>query len=208
MILKILIIDEYTLFREGLSQILTKNINNLHVFEAENCIQAEQFFSEHLDIDIILLDLNMSYEDKCNLLNSFTHKYSACPVVILSDLINEDVIKQAFKAGAVGYIPKNTPTAIMLNILELIQSGGTYMPPVMIQEKDDNKIGNKKYELTPRQEQVLFYLGLGYSNKNIANQLNIAEPTVKMHLTSIYKSLGVKNRTQAATHANEFKIHI
>jgi len=196
--MKVLIVDDHTLFREGLCYVLNELEEQINIFEASGLEQAIQYVAANPDLDLVLLDLNMPGEDGFTALDMFAKTYPAMPVVILSASKKHSDIKRALDVGAMGYIPKDTTSTVMLNALRLILSGGIYVPPDMAQQFGLNQINSDVPVLTPRQLQVLAKMVQGHSNKVIASQLNIAEATVKMHVTSIMKSLGVSNRTQAA----------
>ena len=203
--MKILIVDDHALFRNGLSLVLEALEENTIIFEASNSEQAIQYVSEHPDLDLVLLDLNMPGKDGFITLESFTKKYPALPIVIISASNQRSDIQRVLDDGAMGYIPKETESAVMLSALRLVLSGGVYVPPVLSQAngqylKQQSANGTA---LTPRQLEVLAMLVHGHSNKAIAYDMNLSEATVKMHVTAIIKNLGVSNRTQAAMTAEK-----
>lgn len=187
--MKILVIDDHPLFREALCYVLHKLEEHVSIFEAPDYEQALQHIAENPDMDLISLDLYLPGKDGFAALDTITKNYPAMPVVVISSSDHRCDIKRALDAGARGYIPKCTTSPVMLNALRLIISGGIYMPP---------GITDNKASLTPRQVEVLELLIEGYSNKVIASRMELAEATVKMHVTSIFKGFGVSNRTQAA----------
>jgi len=206
--MKILVVDDHSLFREGLCYVLNELDEQVSILEASGFEQAMQHVAANPDLDLVLLDLNMPGEDGFTALDRFTKTYPAMPVVILSGSIRHSDIKRALDAGAMGYIPKDTTSTVMLNAVRLILSGGIYTPPDMAQQFGLNQGDDNAPALTPRQSQVLAKLIQGHSNKVIASQMNLAEATVKMHVTSIMKSLGVSNRTQAAMAAERLGLGI
>ena len=206
--MKILIVDDHTLFRQGLCYVLNELEEQIGILEASGLEQAMQHVAANPDLDLVLLDLHMPGEDGFTALDTFAKRYPVMPVVILSASKQYGDIKRALDAGAMGYIPKDTTSTVMLNALRLILSGGIYVPPDMAQQFGLNQSDSNAPVLTPRQLQVLALLVQGYSNKVIASQLNLAEATVKMHVTSIMKSLGVSNRTQAAMAAEKLGLCI
>ena len=199
--MKILIVDDHALFREGLCHVLEGLDESVSIFEASSCDRAIEYVSENPDLDLVLLDLNMPGKDGFAALDTFTKHYPATPVVILSASNQRSDMQRALDAGAMGFIPKDTTGAVMLNALRLILSGGVYLPGGMAQQDEQNNSSTSV--LTPRQLQVLTLLIQGGTNKNIATELELAEATVKMHVTSILKCLGVANRTQAARQAEK-----
>ena len=203
--LKILIVDDHALFREGLSHVLQKLDDNISLLEAPDFDHALEHVTANTDLDLVLLDLNLPGKDGFSALETITRDYPALPIVILSASCHRSDIQRAMDSGAMGYIPKDTSSAVMLNALRLVLSGGIYVPPYLTQNHNpdsQNSTANSE-TLTKRQLQVLTLLARGHSNKEIANKINLAEATVKMHVTSILKALGVSNRTQAAMAAEK-----
>lgn len=195
--MKVLIVDDHTLFREGLCYVLSELNEQISILEASGYEQAIQSVAANPNFDLVLLDLNMPGKDGFTVLNIFEKTYPAMPVVILSASKKHSDIQRALDAGAMGFIPKDTTSTVMLSALRLILSGGIYVPPDMAQQFGLNKGDSNVPDLTPRQLQVLAKMVQGHSNKVIASQLNLAEATIKMHITSIMRTLGVSNRTQA-----------
>lgn len=187
--MKILIIDDHPLFREALSYVLDKLEEKVCILEASDFETALLHIAENPDIDLISLDLYLPVKNGFTALGSIKKNYPAMPIVVISSSNHSNDIKRALESGARGYIPKCTESLVMLNALRLILSGGIYTPPNIISDKTP---------LTPRQVEVLEFLLEGLSNKVIAARMELAEATVKMHVTSIFKGFGVSNRTQAA----------
>ena len=202
--MKILLIDDHALFREGLSHVLRKLEEQVDILQAADLEQATQHISQNPDLDLVLLDLNMPKIGGFEILENFTKSYRSLPVVIISASNKRSDIQHALALGAMGYIPKDTTGEVMLNALQLILSGGIYTPAD--QSPHSNHAGdqtNQTPALTPRQLDVLKLMVQGHSNKVIAAELELAEATVKMHVTAILNSLGVSNRTQAAMAAEK-----
>ena len=198
--MKILIVDDHALFREGLRHVLNELGEVIEVLEAADFESASTYVSANPDLDLVLLDLNMPGKDGFSALDTITKTYPAMPVVIVSASNRRSDAQRALDSGAMGYIPKESTSKVMLNALRLILAGGIYVPANMIQAEPDATASSKQntHGLTPRQIEVLALLVQGCSNKEIAIQMQLAEATVKMHVTAILKTLGVNNRTQAA----------
>ncbi|MFV1983959.1 MAG: response regulator [Thiohalomonadales bacterium] len=209
--MKILIADDHALFREGLRHVLDDLAQPLLVLEALDCPNALQLAGEHPDLDLVLLDLQMPGEDGFTALAYFASHLPATPVVILSASDKRSDMQRSLDMGAMGFIPKNTPGSVMLSALNLVLSGGIYIPPSMIKDeyRPHSNSGQKSTTgLTPRQLEVLALLVEGGANKEIARELNLAEATVKMHVTAILKCLDVNNRTKAARAAEQAGIRL
>ena len=198
--MKILVIDDHALFREGLCHVLRGLEDNIHIVEAADFELAMQRVAENPELDLVLLDLHMPGKDGFSALETFARQFPAMPVVIISASNQRSDIQRALDAGAMGYIPKESTSSVMLNALKLILSGGIYVPPNILhaEQATANSSRDNAAGLTPRQLEVLALLVKGCSNKEIAAQMQLAEATVKMHVSAIFKTLGVSNRTQAA----------
>ena len=203
--MKILLIDDHALFREGLSHVLCKLDDHVNILEASDLEQATQHISDNPDLDLVLLDLQMPKISGFDILKNFAKSYPTLPVVIISASTKRSDIQQALALGAMGFIPKDTTSDVMLNALQLIFSGGIYTPPDLSQQMNQtaSQSDNPSSTLTPRQLDVLKLMVEGHSNKVIAAELNLAEGTIKMHITAILSNLGVSNRTKAAMAAEK-----
>ena len=137
------------------------------------------------------------------------------PVIVLSASDDRLHVLQAVNLGAAGFIPKTSSSRVMLSALKLVLSGGVYLPPALLDQGDHGneppaaKTGAEGAAafLTPRQREVLALLGQGKSNKEIARVLNLAEGTVKLHVTAILKALNVNNRTRAVVAASQLGLN-
>lgn len=197
--MKILLCDDHTLFREGLSHILVELDANttIDLIQAESIAKALDKIKLYSDIDLILLDLNMPGVNGFEGLTLIIESNPVLPVVIIS--ASEDIqdIRQALTNGAMGYICKSASSENMLNALRLVLSGEIYIPPAALSQTA-HSIFN---QLTPRQFDVLHLMDKGCANKLIASELNISEATVKMHVSAIFRELDVTNRTHAVIKA-------
>ncbi len=208
--MKILIGDDHVLFREGLRRLLEQLRDNATFAEASN-------FDELLDMaaskdeayDLVLTDLRMPGWPGFSGIGMLRERQPNAKVVVVSASEAQADVREALENGAAGYIPKSSSVKIMLSALDLIFSGGVYVPATVLREgiePDHRGAGGGipptdpqlEQLLTQRQREVLDRLREGKSNKQIAHELGLSEGTVKIHMTAIFKSLGVRNRTQAA----------
>lgn len=201
--MKLLVVDDHALFREGLCHVLEGMPEKVTIVEAADYDSALSHMTQNLDPDLILLDLQLPGKDGFALLALLSRDYPATPVVILSASSDRDDMQRALKAGAMGFIPKETTSKVLLNAIQLILSGEVYVPTHMMMSDEKQQDSSAYKTLTLRQNQVLSLMALGHSNKAIAKELDVAEATVKMHVTSILKLLGVKSRTQAVVLAEK-----
>lgn len=195
--IKILIVDDHALFREGLCHVLRQLDEEVMALQASDCESALKALAEHPDLDLLLLDLNMPGRDGFSVLEIASQQNPTLPVVILSASRNRSDLDRVMASSAMGYIPKDTTSKVMLGALQVVLAGGIYTPPTGQFDQpaaDENLLKS----LTIRQREVMSMMVRGDSNKQIADSLGISESTTKMHVTGIFKSLGVSNRTQAA----------
>ena len=208
--MKILLVDDHVLIREALRGVLTQLKAESSILEASDCRQAMALIEQHPDLDLVVLDLNLPDRDGFSVLAKLRERYSTTAVVVLSALHDQDKIKLALGLGAVGFIPKTTSRDVMLSAFQLMFSGGTYIPKEILDgapsssrslARDDLPAVWRELSadlgLTGRQADVLGLMMQGKSNKAIAYRLDMAEPTVKNHITTIFKALKVASRTEA-----------
>ncbi len=208
--MKILIADDHELFRDGLRHVLDQLGGPLTIVEASDFQQAIDAVERETDIDIVLLDLTMPgmvWSDGLQRLKELLP--DQIPIIILSASDDRRHVLQAVNLGAQGFIPKTSSSRVMLSALKLVLSGGVYLPPALLEQanQSDNGVPMANEHavsfLTPRQREVLALLGQGKSNKEIARVLQLAEGTVKLHVTAILKALNVNNRTRAVVAASQ-----
>jgi len=207
--MKILIIDDHALFRDGLLLVLEGLNTDIETFEAGSYESAKDIMDEYNNLDLILLDLGLPGISHLDALLSIQQQTSDTPIVVLSGTEDQRMVEQALQQGARGYIPKSSPAKIMLNALQLVIAGGTYVPTQILQNKNletkNQPIQNtaNNHNLTPRQIEVLYELVKGKSNKDIGKALDLTESTIRAHVAAILKTFNVSNRTQAVQHATQ-----
>lgn len=210
--LRILLADDHALFRAGLRHLLKDFGDPLQVEEAHDYDATVNRLSEVDDLDLVLLDLNMpgmtgisAVEDLCALAPDV-------PIIVISVRETAADVRKAIDAGAMGYIPKSSTPEVMMSALQLVLSGGIYLPPNLLHElpaggiakNGDGGADDQLARLTPRQRDVMRLLAQGQSNKQIADVLGLAPGTVKIHISRILRAFKVQNRTQAVIAAADF----
>jgi len=209
--MKILVTDDHALIRDALRGVLKQLRSDASVFEASDCRQAMRIIEDHPDLDLILLDVNLPDRDGFSVLADLRERYPAIAIVVLSALQDRHNVIRALDLGALGFIPKTTPREVMLSALQLVFSGGIYIPaeilgreetsllqsPPLKQANDLARVQPTDLGLTARQIEVLALMAQGRTNKAISRTLDLAEPTVKNHITAILKALKASNRTEA-----------
>ena len=200
--MKFLLIDDHALFRDGILLVLEGLHMSVETLEASSYESAKIIMDETTDIDLVLLDLDLPGISFLEALQAIRQQLPNCPVVILSGTEDHRIVEQAIRSGARGYIPKSSPAKTMLNALQLVISGETYIPPAILKNRIETTTSEAKNEgrprLTPRQHDVLIHLAKGKSNKEIGKTLYLTESTVRVHVAAILKAFEVSNRTQAA----------
>jgi DNA-binding NarL/FixJ family response regulator len=218
--MKILVVDDHVLIREALRGLFKELKPDAMVLEAPDAARAIQLLADQTDVELILLDLSLPDRDGLALLAEMRERYPGISVVVLSGFPDRANVVRALDHGALGFIPKSAGREVMKSALNLVFSGGVYIPPEILGPR---KLGEaepvprqvsgqvavaKPHEspadlgLTERQVDVLALMMQGKSNKAICRLLDLAEPTVKNHVTAILKALAVSNRTEAVLAAS------
>ena len=207
--MKILLIDDHVLIREALQSVLKASKLDVTIVEAATCSQGMRLAREHTDLEVILLDLSLPDGDGFQMLAKLRELYPAISVIVLSASNDRDDVMRALDLGAAGFIPKSTQRAVMLSALQLVISGGIYIPPEILAPEQlsrpskANEASPMDFGLTERQVEVLGLMMQGMSNKAICRLLHLSESTVKNHVAAIFKALKVANRTEAVMAAVE-----
>lgn len=212
--MRILLVDDHTLFREALLHVLRQFDGAAVVIEASTAKEAIRLATHYHDLDLILLDLTMPGLNGLSALPELHGLRPAVPLVILSASEEPAAVRQALEAGAMGYIPKSCSSHEMIAALRLVLAGEVYIPPGLLAALEALTIAPAQIAtpqqsareegiagLTPRQAEVLRLMGQGLSNKGICKRLNLAEGTVKLHVTAIMRALNTGNRTQTVIEA-------
>jgi DNA-binding NarL/FixJ family response regulator len=204
--MKILLADDHNLVRDTIARFLGQLSSDIQVLHAATLPQALEIARRGEPLDLIILDLNMPGMNGLAGLKGMQGARPGVPVVILSGEVDPHTIRSALEAGAAGFLPKTMRGAAMLGALRLIVSGERYVPDIVLSTDAGMSEGRPSTSgvfgaLTPRERDVLSLLVEGLPNKEIAQRLNVEIVTVALHLRSIYRKLGVENRTQAARRA-------
>lgn len=211
--LKLLLVDDHTMVREGMQYVLRQLAPEVSVLQAANWADAIRQVEAEPDLDLILLDLGLPDISGFSALSILREKYPAIPVAVVSGSKRRKDINEALQHGALGFIPKAENSQTLLAALKFILSGQVYVPRTVLFDEEEEtpepalpvqslRIARADdFGLTQKQFEVLQLLLAGECNKIIARKLDIAEGTVKIHISTIFRVLGVATRLQAAVAA-------
>ncbi|WP_298272802.1 response regulator transcription factor [uncultured Bradyrhizobium sp.] len=207
--MKVLVVDDHSIVRDGLAALLEQVSPEFEVFQAGDAEEGLQLLDQVGDFDLVILDLFIPGVDGFEAISAFGLKRPELPVIVLSSSEDSDDVRRALASGALGYVPKSASQHVLLSAIKLVMNGDLYVPPLVLSKSSDSNSqtgdlpkANGKL-LTPRQREVLILLCEGNPNKAIATKLNLSEKTVKTHISLIYKALNVANRMQASKAARE-----
>ena len=201
--MKILVVDDHALVREGLCQVLKGLEESVEVLQAGTCTEGFAIADAHPDLDLVLLDYHLPDMTGLVALGVFGMRHPELPIVMLSGSANMQIMQHVLQAGASGFVTKSGLSDELLQAVRQVLAGGEYLPagfdemgstPAILEDK-------VKTGLTHRQDLVLRELLDGRSNREIADTLSISEETVKSHVAAILRHFDVQNRTQAVVAA-------
>ena len=204
--LKLLVVEDHALVREGLVRLLGQIEDGATVFEAADFESALNVLDGENEFDLVLLDLALPGIDGFAGLDILRRRYPAMPVAVVSAFDDAPTIARVMNLGASGFIPKAFSGEALLCAVREILAGNLFRPSSQGGARmDDTKplppskmsVKPEEVGLTDRQGQVLALMVRGLSNRDIADQLELSEGTVKIHATAVFKALGVGSRTQA-----------
>ncbi len=199
-----LVVDDHPLFCEALSLALKGGLGLKRVVTAHTLGAALEMIAGGLEVDAVALDLNLPDVSGVDGLMRLKAATPRTPVVVVSAMSDARIVAQVMRAGAAGFVPKNVPSAELVSAMRHVLDGELYVPPGMVlpreggaAEPDPAGAAERLGDLTPQQLRILGLVCEGKLNKQIAFDLDIAETTVKAHITAILRKLGVQSRTQA-----------
>lgn len=219
--MKILVIDDQTLIREGLALLLRQMDSTVTTIASDTLAHAIHVLGEQSDIDAVLLDVDASGIESVEALSRARSFGADLPVVVLCAKDDAETVYRALQAGARGFIPKQHSAQLMIGALDLVvRRKGIYVPPsvlpksvrterVQSESGDDQEVrqqGSSDFGMTPKQAQVLRLLLEGKSNKAIARSLGVEPGTIKIHVSAVLRALQVATRTEAMVRARELSL--
>ncbi len=190
--MKILIVDDHPLFRAGFHAVLEQGALDAGIISVSSVQEGLQTLQHDPEIGLVLLDLHLRGEDGVDALKVIGTKFPTTACIIISGDEQEGIASRAVAAGASGFIPKSFTADEMIAAIKQVLDGEIFMPAM-----DPTTTAADNSALTLRQLEVISMLGRGCSNKEIARALDVAERTVKAHVSAVFEALNVRNRTQA-----------
>jgi DNA-binding NarL/FixJ family response regulator len=200
--IQILITDDQSLIRKGLRALLETDEEFVVVGEAANGQEAIDCCAT-LQPDVVLMDIQMPIVDGVSSTKEICQRFPAIRVLVLTTFPDQEYVNQALQAGACGYLLKNTPYEELSQAIRLVQKGYTQIGPglrqaVVAPSVNFAVLPKSLAELTQREQEIVYWLTKGLSNREIAQALYISEKTVKNNISNILNRLNVRDRTQLA----------
>lgn len=195
--IRVLVADDHPVVRQGVIANVKPQPDMMVVAEACDGVEALALIKEHSP-DVVMLDLRMPGMDGLDVIAEVSNAKLASKVIIMTTFESEEDVHRAIKAGARGYLLKDSHQEEILDAIRRVSLGETYLPARIVQKVAE---GMRKPELSPREIEVLQWVAAGKSNKEIGTQLFIAEGTVKTHVKNVLEKLSVVGRTGAIREA-------
>jgi len=212
MTIKILVVDDQALFREGLRTLLSVYDDFEVIGEAANGEEALRLAIQ-LHPDVVLMDLRMPVLDGVRATNLLKESLPSCKVIVLTTFDDDELVFDGLRAGALGYLLKDVSSNKLVEAIRSASRGEYFLLPAItakviaefskIPRSTPNRASEMADALSPREMEILLLVASGDSNKEIAEKLVISEGTVKNHLSSILSKLNARDRLQAVIRARE-----
>lgn len=208
--IRVMLVDDQTLVRQGILSLLSLCDSMEVVAQAEDGEDALKQLPE-VQPDVMLLDMRMPKMNGLELLQRLQRENSQVPTIILTTFDDDQLVLQGIQAGAMGYLLKDVSLEQLTDAIRQVAAGKSLVQPAVTQRllkglqamNNDFSSLEKPEELTDREMEILRLMATGFSNKEIANSLHVAEGTVKNHVSNILSKMGVRDRTRAVLKAFE-----
>lgn len=201
----ILLVDDHAMLREGIKQLLEFDSELKVVSQASNGNECIRMLHEE-QIDIVLLDINLPDITGTKLLKDIKKEFRGVKFLMLTVHNEMEYLLDSLDSGCDGYILKDSDSSELITAIKSVYNGIKYIQPSLVPSLNARLIkresdSDKAKDVTKREKQILISIAQGKSNKDIADSFDISERTVKNHITSLFKKIGVSDRTQAAVFA-------
>ena len=211
--IRVLLVDDQTLVRQGVRSLLALAEGIEVVAEASDGKQAVDMIPQ-IQPDVVLMDMRMPVMSGLEALQALARTNSLPPTIILTTFDDDQLVLAGLKAGAKGYLLKDVSLEQLVGAINTVADGGSLVQPAMTQRllsglehmRNDFVSLDRPDPLTERETEILRLMAGGFSNKEIANSLGVAEGTIKNHVSNILSKLGVRDRTRAVLKAFELQL--
>ena len=207
--MKLVVADDHPLFRTALVHTLDKAKPGCDITEVGTLSELLAQLKQDDDVDLLLLDLHIPEAFGFTGLIQVLENYEHIPVLVVSGNENPDVIHKTMRLGASGFLIKSASNDDIVNAVDAVLAGQNWLPenlPAASADANEELPAERIAALTPQQLRVLTMVSSGLYNKQIADELNVTDATVRAHVTEIFRKLGVTNRTQAVILFNRFQV--
>jgi DNA-binding NarL/FixJ family response regulator len=208
--IKVMLVDDQNLVRKGVRSLLELSEEIEVIAEAPDGMEAIRMIPE-VQPDVVLLDMRMPGLSGVEVLRKLNDEGTLPPTIILTTFDDDDLVLAGIRNGAKGFLLKDVSLEVLVNAIRTVADGGTIVKPAVTERllkglenlQTDFSSLDRPDPLTERETEILRLMAGGYSNKEIANSLGVAEGTVKNHVSNILSKLGVRDRTRAVLKAFE-----
>lgn len=210
--IKAILVDDHNIVRDGIKNLLLSDKSIQVVGEASNYVELYNIIN-HTIPDVIILDISLPDKSGIEICKEIKEKYTDINIIILSMYTEEEFVTNAIKAGAKGYLPKNTTKKELIDAVKTVAKGDEYfsdkisgilMKSYLKSIKGENKSENKENELSKRETEILKLCAEGFSNPEIADKLFISVRTVESHKNHIMQKLKLKSSVDMVKYAIKF----
>ena len=209
----VLIVDDHPLYCDALAATMQSIFHTRRIRTADSLAKAMQHLKSRYSPDLVLLDLNLPDVSGLSGFLKIKKKAPEVPVIVISAISEDSVVEQVMAAGAAGFIPKEAGREVFREAMTQICEGKTFVPAGYEEclhapkgDSSSEEIARRIAELSQQQNRILALICKGKPNKLIAYEMQLAEATVKAHITALLRRLGARNRTQAAMMVREVSI--
>lgn len=195
---KILIVEDHALVREAMAQSLSRLESGVECFEAADGDEALAVLESQPDLDLAVVDLMLPDVNGFSLLAILGKRFPDMPAIVVSAMDDDAAVRRALAAGASGFVSKASSGEVLAQAVREVLEGGMPTPRASPSATSARtRRSAERYGVTLAQARVMELLATGGSNREIASRLGLTEGTVKVHMTAIYRALGVSSRSQA-----------
>jgi DNA-binding NarL/FixJ family response regulator len=196
--INVALVDDQQLVRQGIAGLLSLSDDISIIWQAENGEHAQEMLASEMIPDVLLLDIRMPKVNGIELLKILRGQGSTLPILMLTTFDDSELFMQSLQAGANGFLLKDISLEKLVNAVKILADGGFVAEPVVIKQLnqglDDAPIIDN---LTDKEQQILKLVAGGFSNKEIARSIFLAEGTIKNHVSTILSKLNTRDRTRA-----------